>query len=286
MFILKSSLIIALSLVLFMNVAVGSEEIIAGNQSPDIRIVLDNIFISRINESILIFETVIFRNEGQEIRRSNDNHTYFVIPTPLDAINLKTDAMECCLLKEDGVVYMDPMKAIKSGENFEMQISYELIPTDKEYVFIKNATYKTTSISLLVEKNVGLNVDDLLESMKLSGKEYTAITFHDINPGDSVRIPVKISVRPGYFYSLTGLILLLLAALTYHFRNSLFKRKKEYTLEELELEKLKIFRAIRGFEKHKGVESSEEYFRLIEEYRQRGIDVIMKIDRNKSIKKI
>ncbi len=254
-----------------------TDEAIAGNQSQDIRVVLDNIFISRINESILIFETVVFRNEGQEIKQSDDNHTYFVISIPVDAINLKTDAMECCLLQEDGAVYMDPMKSIKSGENFEMKISYELVPADKEYVFNKKPTYNTTSLSLFVEENVGLDSDDLHESMKLSGKKYNAITFLDMKAGDSVSIPVKISVRPGYFYPAAGLILLLLAALVYHFRKSLFTRKNEYTLEELELEKLKIFRTIRGFEKHKGSEISEEYEKLIEEYRLKGIDVIMKI---------
>ncbi len=282
-FTLKSSFIIAIGLIFFMNIAAArTDEVIAGNQSQDIRVVLDNIFISRINESIIIFETVIFRNEGHEIRQSSDNHTYFIISTPLDAINLNTDAMECCLLQEDGVVYMDPMKSIKSGENFEMKISYELVPTDKEYVFNKKAIYNTTSLSLFVDENMGLDAGDLHGSMKLSGKEYTAITFHDMKAGDSVSMPVKISVRPGYFYPAAGLILFFLAGLVYHFRNSLFTRNKEDTLEELELEKLKIFRAIRGFEKHKGSESSEEYERLMEEYRQRGIEVLMKIDQNKS----
>jgi hypothetical protein len=56
---------------------------------------------------------------------------------------------------------------------------------------------------------------------------------------------------------------------------------KEYTLEELELEKEKILHAIKGFEKHAMGENSEEYMRLMEEYRQKEIDVIMKIDKIK-----
>lgn len=85
-----------------------------------------------------------------------------------------------------------------------------------------------------------------------------------------------------YSYAASGLFILLLSGFVYHFRVRLFSRKKEYTLEELEKEKEKIFQAIHGFEKHAGEENSEEYMRLMEEYRQKGIDVIMKIDKIRS----
>ncbi len=62
------------------------------------------------------------------------------------------------------------------------------------------------------------------------------------------------------------------------------KRKKEYTLEELEIEKRKIFKTIYGFEKHAGPEKSEEYRRLMDEYKQKAIQVFIKIDKIKNLK--
>ena len=75
------------------------------NQSYNIRVVLDHIFISKENNSLKISESVVFRNEGPEIYYSKDNHTFFAISTPSEAKNLKTQAMECCLVQEEGVVF-------------------------------------------------------------------------------------------------------------------------------------------------------------------------------------
>lgn len=98
------------------------------NQSYDVKVALDHIFISKKNNSLEISEIVVFRNEGQEIYYTKDNHTFFGISTPPDIKNLKTKAMECCLVQDEGVVYMDPMQSIAQGSNFEMQISYTLLP--------------------------------------------------------------------------------------------------------------------------------------------------------------
>jgi len=259
-----------------------SNDTLPGNQSYNIRVVLDHIFISKNNDSIGISEIVVFRNEGQEIYYTGDDHTYFAISMPSGVKNLKTDVMECCLVQEEDVVYMDPMKSIKSGENFEMKISYELASWNKREVFNKSAIYNTTSLSIFVDKKSGINVEGVQESITLSGKEYYAIVFDELKPGDSIEIPVMITAQYNYFYAVLGVFILFLAGSVYHFRQRLFMRKKEYSLEELELEKMKIFRAIRGFERHTGGETSEEYRKLMEEYRQKGIDVIMKIDKIKS----
>lgn len=257
----------------------GSDYSLPGNQSNNVRVVLDHIFISKNDDSIGISEIVVFRNEGQEIYYSGDNHTYFAISTPPGVKNLKTDVMECCLVQDDEIVYMDPMRSIKPGENFDMKISYELYPHDKEYVFNKSAAYNTTSLSFFIEKNSGVNVEGAHESMTLSGKEFYTIVFDDLKTGDNIEIPLMITQQPNYYYLASGLFILVLAGLAYHFRGKLLRKKKEYTLEELELEKNQIFQAIRGFEKHAVGETSEEYKRLMEEYRQKGIDVIMKIDK-------
>jgi len=277
---MNSSIIIAILLMFSMSQAVAeSDYSLPDDQSNNVRIVLDHIFISKNNDSIGISEIVVFRNEGQEIYSSGDNHTYFAISTPPGVKNLKTDVMECCLVQDDEIVYMDPMKSIQPGENFDMKISYELCPRDKECLFIKRAVYNTTSLSFFIDKNSGVNVDGVHESMLLSGKEYYTIVFDDLKTGDTIEIPLMITPKTNYYYAGLGLFILVLAGFAYHFRGKLFRKKKENTLEELELEKRKIFQAIRGFEKHSVGESSEEYKRLMEEYRQKGIAIIMKIDK-------
>jgi hypothetical protein len=55
-------------------------------------------------------------------------------------------------------------------------------------------------------------------------------------------------------------------------------KERLLTLEELELEKKKIFHTIYGFKKHTGSQGSEEYRKLMEEYRNRAIRISYEID--------
>ena len=253
------------------------------NQSYNIRVALDHIFISNKNNSLEISEIVVFRNEGQEIYYSKDNHTFFAISTPLDTKDLKTQAMECCLVQEEGIVYMDPMQSVKPGDNFDMKISYVLIPQGPEYVFNKSAVYNTTSLSIFVDKKSGMSLEGPYDAITLSGIEYNVITFNDIRSGDTVSISVKIMKGPDYLYAGIGLFFLFSMGLAYLFMGKLKRiRIKELTLEELELEKRKIFHTIYGFEKHAGPEKSEEYTKLMEEYRNKAIQISFKIDNLKS----
>ncbi len=250
------------------------------NQSYDIKVALDHIFISKKNNSLEISETVVFRNEGQEIHYSKDNHTFFAISTPQDAKNLKTQAMECCLVQEEGMVYMDPMQTIAQGANFEMQISYTLLPDGSEYVFNKSAVYNTTSLLMFVDKKSGMSIQGSNETLTLAGNEYKVINFDDLRAGEMISVPVKMMQESNYLYAGIGLFSLFSIGLVYRFRGKIFtRRKKENTLEELEIEKRKIFQAIYGFEKHAGPEKSEEYRKLMEEYRQKAIQIFIKIDK-------
>jgi len=254
-----------------------SDENNAGNYN--ISVALDHIFISKKNNSIEISEIVVFRNEGEEIYYSKDNHTFFAISTPLDIKNLKAQAMECCLVQDDGVVYMDPMQSIAPDANFEMQISYALTLQDQEYVFNKSAIYNTTSILMFIDKKSGMRIDGSNETITLGGNEYQIISFNDIKPGETVSIPVKMTKEPDYLYAGIGVLSLFSIGLIYRFRRKIFRKyKKEYTLEELENEKINIYSTIHGFEKHAGSESSEEYRKLMEEYQQKAIKICIKID--------
>ncbi|MFA4935190.1 MAG: hypothetical protein WC568_05070 [Candidatus Methanoperedens sp.] len=255
------------------------------HEGDNISVTLDHIFISKKNNSIEISEIVVFRNEGEDISYSKDNHTFFAISTPPDIKNLKTEAMECCLVQDEGIVYMDPMKSIKSGENFEMQISYTLITQDQEYIFNKNAIYNTSSVSMFIDKKSGMDIEGISEVMTLSGKEYKVITFNNLLVRENISIPVELTQESDYRYAGIGLFILLSAGLIYCFKDKIsWRRKKESTIEELEIEKKNIFRTIHGFEKHAGPESSEEYRKLMEEYRQKAIRIFVKIDnlKNKS----
>ena len=255
------------------------------NQSYDVRVALDHIFISKKNNSLEISEIVVFRNEGQKIYYSKENHTFFGISTPNDAKNLKTQAMECCLVQEEGMVYMDPMQPIAQGSNFEMQISYTLLPQSSEYVFNKSVVYNTTTILMFIDKKSRISLEGSYTVLTLAGNEYKVFTFNDLKAGETVSIPVKILQESAYLYAGIGLFSLFSIGLIYRFRGKIFRRrKKEYTLEELEFEKRKIFKTIYGFEKHAGTESSEEYRKLIEEYRNKAIQIFINIDKLNIVK--
>lgn len=253
------------------------------NQSYNIRVVLDHIFISNKNNSLEISEIVVFRNEGTEIYYSKDNHTFFAISIPHDVENLKTEAMECCLVREEGMVFMDPMQPIAQGANFEMKVSYTLIPQGKEYVFNKTALYNTTSLSIFVDKRGGLGVDGAHETLTLNGNEYNVLAFDGVKARETVRVPVKMNENSSYLYAGIGFVFLFSIGFVYLFKEKLFrKREEEYTLEELELEKRKVFKTIYGFEKHAGTESTREYKKLMEEYRQKAIQIFIKMDKIKN----
>lgn len=248
------------------------------NQSYDIRVALDHIFISKKNNSLEISEIVVFRNEGPEIYYSKDNHTFFAIATPPDAKNLKTQAMECCLVQEEGMVYMDPMQPIAQGSNFEMQISYTLQPQGSEYVFNKSAVYNTTSLLMFIDKKSGVSLEGSYDILTLAGNEYEVFAFNNLTAGETVGTPVKIPQESNYLFAGIGLLSLFSIGLVYRFGGKIFRRKKQFTLEELEIEKRKIFNTIYAFKKHAGPESSEEFRKLMEEYRQKAIQIFIKID--------
>jgi len=286
---MKGSISIFIALLYFINIGFAQfdERLIygtnTGDQSYNISVALDHIFISKKNNSIEISEIVVFRNDGEEIYYTKDNHTFFAISTPPNIKNLKAEVMECCLVQDEGVVYMDPMKSIAPVANFEMQISYALPPQDQKYIFKKSAIYNTTSISMFIDKKSGLDLEGSSEVMKLSGNEYNVISFSDLGPGEMISIPIKITKDSSYLYEGIGLLLLFSMGLVYCFKGRIFgRRKKEYTLEELEIEKKNIFMTIHGFEKHVGSEISEEYQKLMEEYKQKAIRICVKIDNLKN----
>ncbi len=106
--------------------------------------------------------------------------------------------------------------------------------------------------------------------------------FNDLKAKETISIPVRMTKEQDYLYAGLGIFSLFSIGLVYRFWGKIFrKNNKEYTLEDLKSEKRKIFKIIYGFEKHAGTESSEEYRKLMEEYRQKAIQVFIKIDKLK-----
>ena len=71
--------------------------------------------------------------------------------------------------------------------------------------------------------------------------------------------------------------------MVYLFKGKIKSRgKKALTLGEHELEKKKIFQTIYEFKKHAGSQESEEFRKLIEEYRNRAIRISYEIDNFKN----
>src|SRR5659263_645049 len=157
---MKGTISIFIALLYFVNIGTAQfdEMITSGNNtgSYNISVALDHIFISKKNNSIEISEIVVFRNEGKEIYYSKDNHTFFAISTPPDIRNLKAQAMECCLVQDEGMVYMDPMQSIEQDANFDMQISYALIRQDQKYFFNKSAIYNLSLIHISEPTRLGM----------------------------------------------------------------------------------------------------------------------------------
>jgi len=136
---------------------------------------------------------------------------------------------------------------------------------------------------MFIDKKSGIDLEGSSEVMTLSGNEYNVIALSDLRAGEKISVPVKITQDPSYLYEGIGLLLLFSMGLVYCFKGRIFgRRKKEYTLEELEIEKRNIFMTIHGFEKHAGPELSEEYQKLMEEYRQKTIRICIKIDNLKN----
>lgn len=254
---------------------------IMGNESG-IRVVIDQVYISKKDAHLEVSEVAVFRNDGPGIFYEPENHTYFAISIPPDADKLETSAMECCLVQYEDVVYMDPMEPVKPGDNFEMKITYSLFPGAGEYMFGKLAMYNTTSLSVFVDKNTGIGTGDGFSTITIHGDEYKVISFENLSKDEAVKIPLQVSGNTAYTYRNAVMFLAALLAVLSGFKYTKSRAGAKESLEKLEHEKKKIFRTIHGFEKHAGMEKSGEYDRLMNEYRQKAIEILIKIDKIKS----
>ncbi|MDO9097064.1 MAG: hypothetical protein Q7U60_02940 [Candidatus Methanoperedens sp.] len=125
-----------------------------------------------------------------------------------------------------------------------------------------------------------MSADGSYETLTLDGNDYSVIAFNDMEAGETVGVEVKLTESASYLYAGMGLLFLVSIGLVYHFKEKLFRRRRE-SFEELELEKIRIFQAIHGLGKHARTESSEEFNKLMDEYKQKAIRIFIKIDKIK-----
>ena len=256
-----------------------TKTVISG-QDTSIRVVIDQIYISKKDGHLEVSEVIVFRNEGPGVFYDPVNHTYFAVSIPDGVENLETNAMECCLVQYEDAVYMDPMDPVNPGENFEMKISYSLFPDALDYRFNKVALYNTTSLSIFVNNKGGIGTGKGFSTVTIHGDEFEVISFESLTEGDELTIPLQLSDKPNR-YGVAGIALVFLIAILSMSKYMKFRAGTKESLEKLEHEKIKIFRTIHGFEKHAENEESEEYRKLMDEYRQKAIGILIKIDKTK-----
>ncbi|MCK5488220.1 MAG: hypothetical protein KAI86_18495 [Desulfobacterales bacterium] len=246
-----------------------------------IRIVIDQIYISKKDGHLEVSEVIVFRNEGPGVFYDPVNHTYFAISIPDGVENLDTNAMECCLVQYENEVYMDPMEPVKPDDNFEMKISYSLFTDTLDYRFNKVALYNTTSLSVFVNNKGGIGAGEGFSTVTIHGDEFEVISFENLTEGDEIVIPLQVEGGTSKYGTALILFVFLLAIIS-GFKYMTYRAGTKESLEKLELEKIKIFRTIHGFEKHAENEYSDEYRKLMDEYRQKVIQILIKIDKTKS----
>jgi hypothetical protein len=256
---------------------------ILGNESG-IRVVIDQVYISKKDDHLEVSEVAVFRNDGPGIFYEPGNHTYFAISIPSGAEKLNASAMECCLVQYEDTVFMDPMNPVYPGDNFEMKITYSLFPGTGEYIFGKVAMYNTTSLSVFVDKNMGIGTGEGFSTITIHGDEFKVISFENLSKDEAVKIPLQVSGNTDTYRNAGMFLAVLLAVLAVlsGFKYMKYRAGTKESLEKLEHEKNRIFRTIHGFEKHAGSEESGEYRKLMDEYRQKAINILIKMDKIKN----
>lgn len=250
-------------------------------QDYSIRVVIDQIYISKKGDYLEVSEFVVFRNDGPGIFYDHVNHTYFAVSIPEGVENLETNAMECCLVQYEDTVFMDPMNPVNPGDSFDMKISYSLFTENQDYKFDKAVVYNTTSLSVFVNKKGGIGTGKGFSTITIHGNDFEVISFQNLAEGDKITIPLQMAGKSNR-YGIAGVIFLVLIAIFSGFKYIKYRTGRKDTLEKLEQEKTRIFRIIHGFEKHAGSEESGEYRILMDEYRQKAIEILIKIDKIKS----
>ncbi len=202
-----------------------------------ISVAIDHIILSRALEGIQVDEYVEFINSGNKVFFSKDR-TWLGISTPQDITRFQTEVMECCLVREKDVAWVDPMRPLKPGERYSTQISYIFNPKSEPVFFNKVMIYNTSYISILSEKNNGFGIESRYAKKEIvseGGKEFEVLTFMNVPQGQllSTRITGYVPVQKNkeeFNYFIPVLAALIIGAVSYPLiRNKIKKRNRVIT---------------------------------------------------------
>ncbi|MCL7412747.1 MAG: carboxypeptidase-like regulatory domain-containing protein [ANME-2 cluster archaeon] len=268
-----------------------------------INVVQDHVILSQEPSGVWVDEIVVFKNVGTNTF-FNPDRAWLGIPLPPNVINFHTDYMACCVTKDDGVAWIDPMEPMMPGDTLDVKISYQLDSADTSFTFTKNILYDTSGISILAPVQSGLDIESstsVVEDMSVGGNIYRTLTLMDLKTNAKIQpLITGINVIPSDDGGITtGKFIIILAvlgaigAVSYPFlkKHKILgkheKAKKRHpnayptrSFSELNAEKMAVFRILQkiDFDLENGLISEDEYETYREIYEQRAEDAIMQMN--------
>lgn len=238
------------------------------------RVASDSVVISFNEGSAVVEENITFENSEDEVFFNKDG-SFLSIPVPVGMRDLKVEVMECCLVKEAGMVRIDTMEPVMPGNTFTTKLSYRMEP----FSFERELAYDTASFTVYADRDSGMRVlDNSSRDVWFQGKKYDAVIFNGLSRGENLKLrfalPKSQIVKPEYVIIGSAILALLLV-----FRKTVLRvlRLNKKSLHELEAERKMVLETLDELVK-KPDGGSLEYELLIAEYMERAKNITKKIE--------
>ncbi|HIH43920.1 MAG TPA: hypothetical protein HA257_02190 [Candidatus Methanoperedenaceae archaeon] len=219
-------------------------------------------------------ENITFENTGDEVFFNKDG-SFLSIPVPGSMRDLKVWVMECCLVKDAGMVRIDTMSPVMPGNTFTTKLSYRV----DSFAFEREFAYDTAAFAVYADRDSGLRIrDNSSRDAWVEGKKYDAVSLSGLSRGETLTLrlspPKSQIVKPEYV-----LIGSAVAALLLVFRKTVLRilRLNKKSLRELEAERKMVLETLDELVR-KSDGGSREYQLLIAEYRDRAKNITKQIE--------
>ncbi|MCL7412988.1 MAG: hypothetical protein M8353_05135 [ANME-2 cluster archaeon] len=276
-------------------------------QDTNIRVVADHIVIGEDTNGPWVQEYIQFVNMGNTSFYGPDG-VHVGIGTPLKIKDVQSDIMDCCLVREDTRLWVDPMEPLLPGGTTEATITYYLDTGEKEFVFEKDILYPSSYLMVFGDADSGIDLKSqqiATDTKDMEGRNYDVLTYAHPRSSDTVLFTVSGYALPRRNSSDTtdwivylALGIFILGVLAYPILSKKGKadtdrpvrrtRKRDTFIEpyesdvshmsrqELENEKLRIFEKLRKLdhELEKGLILEDEYDEHRSEYKAAALEII------------
>ncbi|MBW6519103.1 MAG: hypothetical protein K0A89_11465 [ANME-2 cluster archaeon] len=165
----------------------------------NIRTVADHIVIGQDMNGPWVQEYIQFVNMGNTSYYGPDG-VDVGIGIPLMIKDLQTDIMDCCLVREDKRLWVDPMEPLLPGGTTEATISYYLDTDEKEFVFEKDILYPSSYLMVFGDSDSGIDLTSqatATDTENMDGRNYDVLRFAHPGPGDTIVFTVRGYTLPG-----------------------------------------------------------------------------------------